>query len=149
MKNMLFIQSERFGKIDYLFVNQQLINSKIEISELISEENFLKKKFDFRISKHNNPFSETIKKLPQGFLINGQLNDKDFGGRYMSFTCLYLDDLKFLEGYVTSCLNQIGKSCNKESLKIIKNSILRYQVTKNALLLAGLIVVGIVILKKI
>lgn len=131
MKNLLFIQSDKFGNDDYLFVDNKLILNKSEVIEIVSSNKLLKGRLDFLIKKAKNPLVEVIKKNPFGYLITGELNDLDFGHRKMSFTCLYNGDIKYLEEYFKLCLGQIEKSINSESLRIIYKTIADFNKVKN------------------
>lgn len=131
MKNLLFIQSEKLGKDDYLFVDNKLILNKNEIINIVSGGKLFEGRFDFPLKRNKSPLAEIAKKNPFGFLITGELNDLDLGNRKMSFTCLYSGDVEKLEQYFEECLNQIGKSINSESFKIIKKTISNFNTLKN------------------
>lgn len=126
MENILFIQSEKFGKQDYLFLGETLIRDFEKAKNIFSKGSVLVRKFDIPLIKSNNPFFETIKRIPTGFLIKGQLNQKDDGGRTMNFTCFYIGNQQELKTYLNSCLGQIGKSYNEASIKQIEKSITTY-----------------------
>ncbi|SFO71040.1 hypothetical protein SAMN04488519_11251 [Algoriphagus ornithinivorans] len=126
MKNTLFIQADKWGQIDFLFVDSNRVLEKSEIIKIVSGRKLLRGKYDFTISKSKEIFSEVIKKIPKGVLIKGQLNERDSSGRIANFTCFYTGKPKYLESYLESCLSQIGKSYNQKSIVFIKNSLINY-----------------------
>lgn len=131
MKNLLFIQSDKFGKDDYLFVDSKLILNKNEVVNIVSGGKLFEGRFDFPLKKNMSPLAEIVKKNPFGFLITGELNDLDSGKRKMTFTCLYSGNGEELEQYFEKCLNQIGKSINSDSFRIIKKTISNFNTFKN------------------
>lgn len=149
MKNLIFIQAEKFGQTDYMFVDRKQITAKPEIVKILGEKDFLNGKFDFSLSKHAKPYSETIKRIPKGYLIKGLLNEKDVENRFMIFSCIYFGSSNNIEKYLTSCFVQIDKTFNNESLVIIKNSIHKYEVVRNLLLGAITLTIGYTIFKLI
>lgn len=147
MENLVFIQSENFGKSDYLFVGNKLISDKNEVMKIIDDKFNLKDHLLFSLVRKESSNTEVKKKFPFGFLIQAQLNEREVGGRFMGLTCLYNGDISNLDFYLNDCLKQIDKSINSSSLKIIKNSLSNYTLIRNIILTITMAIVAYLIFK--
>ncbi|WP_198669941.1 hypothetical protein [Cognataquiflexum aquatile] len=149
MESLIFIQAEKFGEKNYLLVGNKLIDNKKLIINHLSNRLMFKNKFDFTLKKSDVPYTEIIKKVPFGYLIIGQLNEKDTNGRNMIFNCFYNGNLNDVGDYLIENFEQISKTINLDSLQIIKNTILNQKRINKILLAFLVLLIGFSITKLI
>lgn len=104
------------------------------------EDYILLKQSDIRLKESDDPQTQIWKRLMNGYLLEGVLNEKDEGGRIMSYTCFYNGQSHEVESYLNRCLSQIDKSVNADHIQVVKGTLKRFKAIRS--LIAILISAG-------